>query len=135
MKEEPLLKHKIYTGKFQSGYTLEIHSDGHRHSHHQMKSALEHVDFQLLNQSTMSRYLIDTIKCTVLLIMASIANIQCAQDPKEKCHNNELVVAFFLLAYPVAVCLARRDPIVDNTTAGIGLVVLKKGMGRARVKL
>ena len=76
-KEENSLKQKVYTGKVQSRYTLEQHCDSHRSSHLRMKSASQHVSFQLPNESTRVRYLLDTIKCTGSLLMARIANIHC----------------------------------------------------------
>ena len=98
--KEKMLEQKIYTGKVQSCYTLEIYCDRHRHSQLWMRSATEHVDYQLRNQSTMVRYLLDTIKCNDLLLMASVANIQCDQDSKGKLHDYKLAISFFLLACP-----------------------------------
>ena len=83
-KEENLMKQKIYTGKAQRRYTLEMHCDGHRHSHLRMKSATEHVKFQLPNQSTMVCYLLDTIKCMDQPLMARIPDIQCEKDSDRK---------------------------------------------------
>ena len=101
-----------------------------------MKSALEHVSYQLPNQSTRVRFLLDTIKCTDSLLMARIANIQCDQDPKEKLYDFEKAIAFLLLACPVALRIARRgDSIVDNKATEISAMTLKEGVGRTGVKL
>ena len=86
-KEEISLKQKIYTGKQQSRYTLEMHCDSHRFSHLRMKSAAEHVMYQLPNKLTKVRYLLDTIKCTDPDLRARIANINCDTDPNGKQHN------------------------------------------------
>ena len=74
-----------------------------------MKSASEHVSYQLPNQSTKVRYLLDTIKYTDSLLMARIANIHCGQDPKGKLHDFEKAVAFLFPVYPVALRSARGD--------------------------
>ena len=123
-KEENLLKQRIYTGKVQSQYSLEMHYDNHRHGHLQIKSASEHVSSQLPNQSTRVCSLLDTFKCTNSLLMARIANIQCDQDPKGKLHDFEKAVAFLLPACPVALRIAKGGEIVNNKTAGryLGLV-------------
>ena len=116
-----------------------MHCDNHRHSHLRMKSALEHVSFQLPSQSTRVCTLLDTIKCTDSLLMARIANIQCDQDPKGKLHDFEKAVAFLLLACLVALCVAKGGAkggeIVDNKTAGISSITLKEGVGRTGIKL
>ena len=135
-KEENSLKVRVYTGKVQSRYTLEMHCDGHRSSHLRMKSASEHVSFQLPNQLTRVRHLLDTIKCTDLLLMARIANIHYDQDPKGKLHDFEQAAAFLLSACPVTLCLVRGgDNIVENKTAGVGAMTLKEGFGSTGVEL
>ena len=98
-----------------------------------MKSALEHVSYQLPNQSTRVRYLLDTIKCTDSLLMARIANIQCDQDSKGKLYNFEKAVAFLLPACPLARRLATAGEIVENKTAGISSMTLKEGVGSTGV--
>ena len=133
-KEENLLKQRIYTGKAQSRYSLKMHCDSHRHSNLRMKSASEHVSYQLPNQLTRVCHLLDTIKCTNLLLMARIANIQCDQDPKGKLHNFEKAVAFLLPACPVALRQAARGrEIVDDKTTGSSSMTLKEGVGRTGV--
>ena len=96
-----------------SQYTLEMHCDGHRHSHFRMESVVEHVGFQLPNQSTMVRYLLDTIECKDALLMTGVANIQCDLDLNRKLHNYKLAMVFLLPACPVALCLARGEPIAE----------------------
>ena len=68
--------------------------------------------------------------------MARIANnIQCDQESDKKLHNYKLAVVFLLPAYPVALCLARGEPIVDNKTTRISTMTLKEGISRNGVKL
>ena len=133
-KEEVLLKQRIYTGKPQSRHTLEMHCDCHRQSNLRMISASEHVSYQLPNQSTRVRYLLDTIKCTDSLLMARIANIQCDQDALGKLHDFEKAVAFLLPACPLARRLATAGEIVEHKTAGISSMTLKEGVGSTGVE-
>ena len=112
-----------------------MHCDSHRSSYLRMKNALQHVSFQLPNHSTRVRHLLDTIKCTDLLLMARIANIHCDQDPEGKLHDFEQAVAFLLPACPVALRLAKGGEIVDNKTAGISAMTLKQGIGTTGVEL
>ena len=45
-----------------------------------------------------------------------MAKINCNDDPNGKQHNFELTVAYIMPTYPVALRIARGDPIVDNKT-------------------
>ena len=134
-KEKSSLDLRVYTGKYQSRYTLEQHCDSHRSSYLRMKNAAQHVNFQLPNQSTRVRALLDTIKSTDSLLMARIANIHCDQDAKGKLHDFEQCVAFLLPACPMALRAARGEETVVNKNAGIGAMTLKKGIGSTGVKL
>lgn len=115
-KEEISLKQKIYTIKNVNRYTVEIHCDSHRFSHLQMESTVEYVLYQLPHESTKVRYLLATIKCTDTDLRARIANINCSNNQNGKQHDLELTGAFILLACPVALRLARGDPVVENKT-------------------
>ena len=100
-----------------------------------MKSAAEHVEYQLPNGPTRVRYLLEIIKCDNAALMARISNIQYDQDPDGKLQDFGKAVAFFLLACPMALCLARRESIVTKKTAEISTMTLKEGMGCTGVKL
>ena len=99
-----------------------------------MKRVMEHVDFQLPNQSTMAHYLLDTINCSDYLLIACVANIQCDQDLKGELHDHKLAVVFLLPACTVVLCLAKREPIAENKTAGISTMTLKEGIGQTGVE-
>ena len=115
--------------------TLEMYCDSHWFSHLCMKSAAEHIQYQLPNESTKVQYLLDTIKCNDPDLRAQMANINFDDDPNGKQHNFELTVAYIMPTCPVALCIARRDPIVDNKTASAGSMTLKDGIDRTGVEL
>ena len=92
------------------------------------------MSYQLSNQSTRVRYLLDTIKCINSLLMARIANIQCDQNSMGKLHDFEKAVAFLLPACPLAKRLATAGEIVENKTAGISSMTLKEGVGSTGVE-
>ena len=68
-------------------------------------------------------------------IRARIANINCDTDLNMKQYDFKLVVAFILLAYSVAFYLAREYSIIENKTAGVGVITLKEGTCKTVVKL
>ena len=126
---------KIYTGKNVSRYTLEMHCNSHRFSHLCLKNAVAHVLYRLPHESAKIMHLLDTIKCSDADLRARISNINCNTDPNGKQHVFELAVVFILLACPVALCLAREDPIVKNKIAGVGARTLKARIGKTGVEL
>ena len=73
-----------------------------------MKSAAEHLLYQLPHESTKIGYLLDTIKCSDADLRVRIAYINCDNSPNGKQHDFELAIVFILPACPVALLLGNE---------------------------
>ena len=100
-----------------------------------MRAAPEHVDFQLPNQHTRVRHLLDAIECVDAKLQAAIANIE--NDKAGKRVDFESAVAFLLPSCPVSRKQQKTSKNnvreISATTSGNSSFSSKSGIGQTGV--
>ena len=135
--QESFLTSRIWKGN--TNFSLERFIEQHRSAFISMEQCSQHVAFQLPNEHTRVRYLIDNIQCNDAELQASLAAIRMdTTGPDAKRNNFENAAQFLLPSDPVAKKrkLNSNNP---NNTAQISLVdgntdgQLKQSIGKTGV--
>ncbi len=99
--QESFMKTRIWKGN--SNFSLEKFIEQHRSAYISMQQCSEHVTYQLPDEYTRVRYLLDAIQSTDPELQASIAAIRLdTTGPTAKRNNFEAAATFLLPADPVA---------------------------------
>ncbi len=99
--QESLLKSRVWKGN--SNFSLEKFIEQHRSAYLSLQQCAEHVPFQLPDEHTRVRYLMDAIHCTDAELQASLAAIRLDdQGPDSKRNNFEAAATFLLPSDPVS---------------------------------
>ena len=120
--QESFLTSRIWKGN--TNFSLEWFIEQHRSAFISMEQCSQHVAFQLPNEQTRVRYLIDNIQCNDAELQASLAAIRMDKTgPNAKRNNFENAVQFLLPSDPVAKKrkLNNNNP-NNNANAQISLV-------------
>ena len=109
--------------KGQSNYSLEKFVQLHRNSYITMTECAQHFPFQLPNDSTRVRYLLDAIENDDPKLQAAIANVNDDTAVNGKRHNFDLCAAYILPQCPVA---KRRTTSEKRSAAQISTATAEK---------
>ena len=94
------------------------HCNSPCYSHLQIKSNTNNTSYQLPNESTITRYLLDIIKYNDADLGVRLANINCDTDINRKQHDFKLAIDFLLYVCSVALQIQRGDPIPIKGLSG-----------------
>ena len=94
------MKESVWKGN--TNFSLERFLEQHRSAYLSMERCAKHIEFQLSNENTRIRHILEGIQCNNPEIQAAIAVIRADTDPNGKRNNFESMVAFLLPADPVA---------------------------------
>lgn len=94
----------IHTRKWTGAqnYTLEKFVSQHRTSYISMCQCAEHVDYQLPNEITRVKYLLEGIENSDPTLQAALALVRADDGPNGKMHDFESATAFLLPSDPVS---------------------------------
>ena len=127
------------TWKGQSNFTLERFVSQHRNAFITMQQCSEHVSFQLPNELTRVKYLLDAIDNSNAELQAAIAMIRQDDEADGKMNNFEAAAAYLIPCDPVAKKqqVGSKRPAADISSANIQNRHKKKkaGMGVTGVEL
>lgn len=99
--QEGFMKSRVWKGN--SNHSLEKFIDQHRAAYISMEQCSAHVAFQLPNEHTRVRYLLDALQCNDAELQASLAAIRKDDATPAGMRNNfENAVTFLLPSCPVA---------------------------------
>ena len=134
-EQESLMKSRVWKGN--SNFSLERFIDQHRAAHISMQQCAEHVPFQLPDEHTRVRYLMDGIQCNDAELQAALAAIRMdTVGPNAKRNNFENAAAFLLPTCPVAKKRKSNNTNRTATISGVGAEAgTKAGVGKTGVEL
>ena len=100
LKQDNLLHTSQWKG--QSNFSLERFIAQHRNAFVSMRQCAEHVSFQLPNEQTRVKYLLDAIHCNDAPLQAAMALVRNDTDPNGKMNSFEAAASYLLPKDPVA---------------------------------
>ena len=120
--QENFMKTRVWKGN--TNFSLERFIEQHRAAFISMQQCAEHVPFQLPNEETRVRYLMDNIKCFDAELQAALAAIRLdTTGPNAMRGNFELAVTFMLPTDPVS---CRRKEHSTSTNADVSSTLVTK---------
>ena len=131
-RESLFLTSNIWKGN--GSVTLSKHATKHRNAYISLETCSLHVDYQIPNERTRVKYLLDSIRaCTVPGVQARIASIE--GDENGKRNNFEMAVTHLLPADPVIESSKNRRHTGNNKQGVIAGVTIQSGKGKSGVNL
>jgi hypothetical protein len=132
--KELVLKTQKY--KATGTYTLAKHCEVHSSSHIKMQAAALNVDYnyQVADDRTRVRWLLESIKCKDVNVLTRIAGINSDESIGGKKSNFESAVAYLTPSCPVASKKKRGHDDI-STDASIPSIQIKDGKGNTGVDL
>ena len=113
--QENFMKTRVWKGN--NNFSLEKFIEQHRAAYISMQQCAEHVPYQLPNENTRVRYLMDNIQCLDAELQAALAAIRLDTiGPVAMRNNFELAVTFLLPTDPVS---RRRKEHSNSTNANV----------------
>lgn len=136
-EQEDFLHNRKWKG--DTNFTMAAFIKHHRASYNMLEKAADHIEYQLPNERTRVKYLIDNIQCNNPKVEAALANINGDDTPTGKRNNFEAAAAYLLPTCPVATKRrksgGKTQLLADvSSTAAKGDVKLKKGKGSTGVE-
>jgi hypothetical protein len=135
-RETTFLTTQVWKGN--GNITLAKHSNKHRNAFISLETCAIHVDYQLPNERTRVKYLLDSIRsCTDAGIQARLANIEGDDTPNGKRNNFEDAVTHLLPADPVTENNNKRRTSngSGNRQGVVASVTIQSGKGKSGVNL
>ena len=99
-KQEQVLYTRVWKG--QSNFSLGQFIQQHRNAFVSMQACAEQIDFQLPNDTTRVRLLLDAIKTSDAELQAGMARVRDDKDPNGMAHEFEAAAAYLVQYDPVA---------------------------------
>jgi hypothetical protein len=133
-RETAFLTSHIWKGN--GNVTLSKHAAKHRHAYISLETCALHVDYQLPNERTRVKYLLDSIRsCNDPGVQARIANIEGDDSPSGKRNQFEDSVTHLLPADPVVENNKNRRTNGGGKQPVIAGVTIQSGKGKSGVDL
>jgi hypothetical protein len=132
--EELILQTRKY--KATGTYTLAKHCEVHRSSHIKMQAAALNVDYdyQVADERTRVRWLLESIECKDVNVLTRIAGIYSDEGVGGKKSDFESAVSYLTPSCPVASKKKRGHDDI-STDASISSIQIKNGKGKTGVDL
>jgi hypothetical protein len=133
-RETAFLTSMIWKGN--GNITLAKHANKHRYAYISLETCALHVDYQLPNERTRVKYLLDSIRgCNDPGVQARIANIEGDDSSTGKRNQFEDSVTHLLPADPVVENNKNRRSREGNKQTVIAGVTIQSGKGKSGVDL
>jgi hypothetical protein len=134
-RETTFLTTQIWKGN--GSITLAKHSNKHRNAFISLETCAMHVDYQLPNERTRVKYLLDSIRtCNDAGVQARIANIEGDDTTNGKRNKFESTVTHLLPADPVVENNNRKKANSNGNRQGVvASVTIQSGKGKSGVNL
>lgn len=130
--QEEFLKTRVWKGN--TNFALEKFTDQHRSAFISMEQCAQHVNYQLPNEHTRVRYLLDAIVCQDAELLAAKAVVKSDKvGPTARRNHFENCVAELLPACPVKKKRKLNDR-NNNSTANISALGGNDGGGKDNIK-
>jgi hypothetical protein len=99
-RQEQLLHTRVWKG--QSNFTLEAFISQHRNAHVSLQQCAGHVQYQLPNEHSRVRFVLESIQCSDAGLQAAMASVRTDNGPNGLRNDFEAMAAHLLPYDPVA---------------------------------